>query len=131
MSPLDCSKAPNPATPSAKLVVTVPPVPKVVSRLPAWAWAELTPNAKQIANSPAIVWNVCIFIAYSFFIFGFGSLRRIQPPVTVDNSQLKRSFPFVSLPSLHQFAAPVVRRLASAALRPLLSLVHRTLGRKH
>ena len=39
MSPLDCSIAVNGLTlppPPARLMVTIPSMPKVVSRLPAW-----------------------------------------------------------------------------------------------
>src|ERR1700683_3411913 len=74
MSPFDCSKLPTPAEPLAKLVVTVPPSPNAGSRVPAWACAKLTPNARPTANSPAIVWNVVFFIVFPFdFDFDFAS----------------------------------------------------------
>src|ERR1700685_2211906 len=66
MSPFDCSKLPTPAEPLAKLVVTVPPSPKAGSRVPAWACAKFTPNARATAHSAAIVWNVVFFIVFPF-----------------------------------------------------------------
>jgi hypothetical protein len=40
MLPLDCSKAVRVVAVTPRFAVTVPPVPKVVSRLPAWACAS-------------------------------------------------------------------------------------------
>jgi hypothetical protein len=54
MLPLDCSKAVKVVAVTPRFAVTVPPVPKVVSRVRAWACAKLAPNARPTA-SPAIV----------------------------------------------------------------------------
>src|SRR5271157_3230867 len=73
MLPLDCSMAVSGLTLTPpKVVVTVPPVPKVGSRLPGawppivWACAELTLNKRPIANSPVIVINVPFFMVSPF-----------------------------------------------------------------
>src|SRR5580692_6119693 len=64
--PLDCSMAVSGLTLTPpKFVVTVPPVPKAGSKLPAWACAKLTPNVSPSANSPAIESNLHLFIVYS------------------------------------------------------------------
>ena len=63
MLPLDCSIAVKVVAVTPRFAVTVPPLPKVVSRAPAWAYAELEPNARPSANSPAIASNVAFLIA--------------------------------------------------------------------
>src|SRR5580700_7642932 len=71
MLPLDCSTAVSGLTLTPpKFVVTVPPVPKVGSSVPAcppidWACTKLTPNMRPIANSPVVESNLHLFIVYS------------------------------------------------------------------
>ena len=53
MSPLDCSMAVKALALMPDSAVTIPPLPKVVSKLPAWACATLTPNTSPVPSSRA------------------------------------------------------------------------------
>jgi hypothetical protein len=54
MSPLDCSMAAKAMTLMQDSAVTIPPLPKIVSKLPAWDCATSTPNKIPVPSSRAI-----------------------------------------------------------------------------